>query len=297
VSTSRVLRAGSFLLASLLFLVGWAFWFEPRVLVAREAALDVPRWDSAHEGLRIALLADLHVGSPHHGLAKLREIVARVNEAEPDLILLLGDFVIQGVKGGTFVPPEEAAAELSKLRALHGTFGVLGNHDWWLDGPRVAAALERAGITLLENRSAKLTINGRPLWLAGVSDYMASQPDVKAALADVPEDQPVLLLSHNPDIFPQVPQRVALTVAGHTHGGQVDLPLLGRLVVPSEFGDRYAAGHVVENGRHLYVSTGTGTSILPVRFRVPPEWGLLTLRSLERASSPDSTASPGWTFR
>jgi Predicted phosphohydrolases len=283
VSNSHFKLAGSFFLACLIFLAGWAFWFEPRLLVAREAALDLPCWNPAHEGLRIALLADLHVGSPHHGLAKLREIVAQVNRAEPDVILLLGDFVIQGVKGGTYVPPEEAAAELSKLRASKGKFAVLGNHDWWLDGPRVAAALSSAGVTMLENTSTKLTINGQPLWLAGVSDYVASQPDLKSALRGIPEDQPVLLLSHNPDIFPDVPQRVSLTVAGHTHGGQVNLPFLGRLVVPSAFGERFAAGHVVENGRHLYVSTGTGTSILPVRFRVPPEWGLLTLRSLEHA--------------
>ncbi len=290
-SKLRFKLAGSILLACLLFLAGWAFWFEPRVLVAREAALDVPRWNPAHEGLRVALLADLHIGSPQHGIAKLREIVARVNQAEPDVILLLGDFVIQGVRGGTFVPPEEAAVELSKLRAPYGKFGVLGNHDWWLDGPRVAAALESAGVTMLENTSTKLTINGQPLWLAGVSDYVASQPDLNSALRGIPEDHPVLLLSHNPDFFPHVPQRVSLTVSGHTHGGQVNLPFIGRPVVPSAFGERFAAGHVVENGRHLYVSTGTGTSILPGRFRVPPEWGVLTLRPLGQVQSTKPSSS------
>jgi predicted MPP superfamily phosphohydrolase len=93
----------------------------------------------------------------------------------------------------------------------------------------------------------------------------------------VPQDEPVLLLTHNPDVFPDVPARVTLTLAGHTHGGQVALPILGRPVVPSRYGQRYADGLVMEDGRALFVSSGIGTSILPVRFRVPPEIAIVTL--------------------
>jgi predicted MPP superfamily phosphohydrolase len=245
----------------------------------RESSLTLPHWPVSNDGLRIAVLADLHVGSPHHGLETLRRIVARVNELQPDAVLLLGDLVIQGVAGGTFVPPETLAAELGLIRSRVGTFAVLGNHDWWLDSERVADAVRSAGITLLEDTAQEVQLGSARFWLAGVSDYWEGRHDVAAALAQVPAGDPVIAFTHNPDIFPEVPGHVALTIAGHTHGGQVDLPLLGPPIVPSKFGQRYASGHVVEDRRHLFVSTGTGTSILPVRFRVPPEITVLVLRS------------------
>lgn len=259
----------------------WAFWIEPRRLVVHESMLAVPEWPQQNDGLRVAVLADLHVGSPHHGVGTLRQIVDRVNELQPDVVLVLGDLVIQGVVGGEFVAPEVIATELRRLDPRHGTFAVLGNHDWWLDADRVAAALRNAGITLLEDTAQEVRFGRARFWLAGVSDYWEGRHDIAAALAAVPDGEPVIVFTHNPDIFPGVPQRVALTVAGHTHGGQVDLPLIGPPIVPSEFGQRYASGHIMEDGRHLFVSTGIGTSILPVRFRVPPAIFLLTLRSNE----------------
>ena len=116
-------------------------------------------------------------------------------------------------------------------------------------------------------------------WLVGISDYLEGAHDVPLALSGIPDEAPVLAFTHNPDIFPEVPSRVALTVAGHTHGGQVYLPILGRPVIPSEFGERFAIGHIVEQERHFFVTPGIGTSILPVRFRVPPEVSILILHS------------------
>jgi predicted MPP superfamily phosphohydrolase len=156
---------------------------------------------------------------------------------------------------------------------------VLGNHDGWYDAPRVRRALEGRGIRVLENESARLVWRGAPVWIAGLADLWTGQPDLAAALREVPGDAPVLLMTHSPDVFPGVPRRVALTLAGHTHGGQVRLPLLGRPVVPSDYGQRYAAGEVVEGGRHLFVTTGLGTSIIPVRFGVPPQIAVLTLNA------------------
>ena len=264
-------------LVSLIGVVVWSVWVEPRRLVVRDVQLVLPGLASAHDGVRIAVLTDLHVGSPHHGTERLREIVAAVNAAAPDIVLILGDLVIQGVLGGEFVAPEKIAGELRVLRAGHGVFAVLGNHDWWFDAERVASALESVGIAVLEDAAVPIDL-GTPLWLAGVSDFWEGRHDVAAALAAVPEREPVIVFTHNPDIFPAVPARVTLTLAGHTHGGQVALPLIGRPIVPSRYGERYAAGHVVEDGRHLFVSTGTGTSILPVRFRVPPELVIVTAR-------------------
>jgi predicted MPP superfamily phosphohydrolase len=255
----------------------WAFWLEPAHLTVRRDSLRVPRWHREHENLKVAVLTDLHVGSPHTGLDKLRRVVERTNAESPDVVVLLGDYVIQDVLGGTFVGPEEIAAELRGLRARHGVFAVLGNHDWWLDGERVAGALRAAGVTVLENEAARVERDGRAFWVAGLADLWTRKPDPAGVLQRIDGEDPVVFITHNPDIFPDVPARVSLTLAGHTHGGQVCLPVVGRPVVPSRFGQRYAMGHVVEGGRHLYVGGGVGTSIFPVRFRVPPEVLILTL--------------------
>ncbi|MEA2599895.1 MAG: uncharacterized protein QOF89_887 [Acidobacteriota bacterium] len=268
------------LLLAALVLGVWAFGIEPGTLRTREVALAVPGWPAGRAGMRVALLSDLHVGSPHNGLDKLDEVVARTNATRPDLILILGDLVIQDVMGGRFVPPEEITPILGRLRAPLGVYAVLGNHDRWLEAPRVIGALTRAGIPSLEDRAVEITRGGPPFWLVGVSDDWTGRHDVRGALAQVTSDDPVLLFTHNPDIFPTVPSRVSLTLAGHTHGGQVWLPFFGRLVVPSRYGQRYASGSVVEGGRHLFVTSGVGMSILPVRFLVPPEIPILRLRPL-----------------
>ena len=277
-------------------LAAWAFWWEPSSTVVRRVGLAVPAWHVEHKALKLALLTDLHVGAPHMSLVRLRETVARVNAEAPDLVLITGDFVIGGkdhkggVVGGTFVEPEPIAEELRRLRAPLGVYAVLGNHDWWYDGERVARALGGAGLRVLENEAARVESGGRSFWLVGVADFWTRRPDVEGALRQVETDDPVVLFTHNPDIFPRVPARVALTVAGHTHGGQVNLPLVGRPVVPSEFGQRYALGHVVEGGRHLFVSGGVGTSIIPVRFRVPPEIVVLRLEP-GGSAAPESSAA------
>ncbi len=254
----------------------WAFWIEPASLTVVEQTLDLP-WP-APRPLRVAVLTDLHVGSPFSDLAKLRATVATTNAANPDLICILGDLVVQGVLGGRFVPPEAIADELAGLRARSGVVAVLGNHDNWLDHDRVRRAIERAGISVVEDTAVPIQTPAGRVWIAGVNDLWTRPHDLQTALAAVaPGGAPLLLLTHNPDIFPDVPARVTLTLAGHTHGGQVRLPFVGAPIVPSRFGRRFAAGHIVEGGRHLFVATGVGTSILPVRFRVPPAVVVLTL--------------------
>jgi predicted MPP superfamily phosphohydrolase len=255
----------------------WAFLAEPASLRVREHRLAIPGWPADRSGMRIALLSDLHVGSLYNGLDKLEEVVRRTNAARPDLVLILGDLVVQHVVGGRFVPPERIAPVLGRLRAPLGVRAVLGNHDRWLDGPRVLGALERAGIPVMEDRATKITRGGSSFWLVGVSDYWTGPRDIQGALARVTDGDPVLLFTHNPDIFPRIPSRVSLTLAGHTHGGQVYIPLLGRPIVPSIYGQRYAIGSIVERGRHLFVTGGVGTSILPVRFLVPPEISIVRL--------------------
>lgn len=248
--------------------------------------------------LRAAVLSDLHVGSPYYGESRLPDIVARTNATRPDVIFLLGDFVTLGVIGGHRVPPERVARGLAGLRARYGVFAVLGNHD--RPRRRVSAALTGVGIRDLEDTAvAVLTATGR-VWVVGISDFWTARHDVGHALAAVRDSSPVIAITHNPDVFPQIPSRVALTLAGHTHGGQVRLPLLGAPIVPSDYGQRFAAGHIVEGGRHLFVSTGLGTSDLPVRFGVPPTIFLLTItapKSSSAARRPARTAAPGYVPR
>ena len=264
----------------------WAFWLEPSSLRVRAYRLEIPNWDPKLSGLRIAVLGDLHVGSSFNGVENLRRVVQRTNQERPALILIAGDFVITGVKGGHFVPPETIAAELGKLSAPLGVYAVLGNHDWWLDAPRVRKAVESAGIPILDDRAVEMTSasvtsaggHEEPhFWLVGAGDYLEAPHRLNVTLATIHDDRPILVLTHNPDLFPDVPGRVNLTIAAHTHGGQVYIPLIGRPIVPSMYGQRFAIGHIVEAGRHLFVTPGIGTSIIPVRFLVPPEISLLEL--------------------
>jgi len=256
----------------------WALLIEPRRLVIHEAALTLPSWPAEHAGLRVALLSDIHAGAPHWQPDHAREMVALTNAQHPDLVLLAGDYVIDGVRLGTKVDAEVVAEILGGLRAPLGVVAVLGNHDWWNDGERIGRLLSARGIVVLENRTHVIEHHGRRLHIAGLADEMNRQPRPRETLDTVPTGEPVIVVVHEPDVFPDVDARANLTVAGHTHGGQVALPLFGRLVVPSRYGQRYAAGHVIEGGRHLFVTTGIGTSIIPVRFGVPPEIALLTLR-------------------
>ncbi len=244
------------------------------MLVTRHVRLEIPHWSRE---LKIAVLGDLHIGSPHVGLDKLQKIVDRTNAENPQLIVLLGDYVIGGPRGGrgepggTFIEPELTAQRLKNLRAPLGVFAVIGNHDRWYDGDRVTRALTSEGIHVLENQAVRID----DFWLAGVGDAWTSNPDIEGTLAQVTDDNPVLLITHNPNIFPQVPPRVSLTLGAHTHGGQVKFPIYGTLIDPKRLG--YAAGHYVEQGRNLFVTTGIGTSIYPARLGVPPEIAILTL--------------------
>ena len=259
--------------------VAWGFLVEPNRLVVRQETLELARWPNGLSGLRIAVLSDLHVGSAFIDDRKVRLIVQRTNELQPDLIVILGDYIAGNGRGSHRVEPEVFAPLLKDLHAPLGVYSVLGNHDWWYNGQKVRAALEANGIKELEDQVAKIDVRGNPLWLLGLGDLWTRPQRIDQTIAEVPEDATIVGLTHNPDIFPQVPPRVNLLLAGHTHGGQVRFPLIGSVVESSRYGERYEQGHVVENGHDLFVTTGIGTSIVPVRFGVPPEIVLLVVKS------------------
>jgi uncharacterized protein len=255
-----------------------AFWMEPSSL--RLARTDIPLDAPALKGLRIAVIADLHAGAPFIDAAKIDRVVAMTNAARPDLILLVGDYVIQEVIGGHHMPIEEIAAHLKPLHAPLGVYAVIGNHDRWEDATHITAVIRAAGIPVLENASIRIPLLHGPLILVGVGDHRSDSTNAARAMKGVAADAQALCFTHSPDAFPELPKSCALTIAGHTHGGQVWLPLLGRPAVPHEslYGQRYAIGTIRENGKTLFVSPGIGTSGLAVRFMVPPEISFLTIR-------------------
>jgi len=242
-------------------------------VVIEPSRLVVQRYEVGASGgdtLRVALIADLHVGSPMAGLGKVQRVVDRVIAEEPDLILHLGDFLVSGVLLGTFVEPEHIADVLTGLEAPLGVYAVLGNHDWWEDGPGMEAALEAAGIEVLENESVELPGG---LWVVGVADDTTRDPNFDVAFEDVPEGAPSILIGHDPGAYLDYthPAQPMFMAAGHTHGGQIYLPWLFDPVVPGRAGPDWAHGLLDAGGVPLIVSSGIGTSILPVRLGRPPE--------------------------
>lgn len=260
-------------------LVCWSFLIEPNRLVIRQQTISISNWPKELDGFKVAVLSDLHVNGTWIDEKKLRLIVERTNELQPELIVILGDYIAYDGLLSRRVSPKEFGPMLKGFTAPHGVYSVLGNHDWWHNGKEVRAALEQNGLKVLDDEVVQINPRGRSMYLAGFSDLWTRSPRPDNTMAAVPEGEPVIGLTHNGDIFPRVPQRVQLLLAGHTHGGQVRLPLIGSIVSSSGLGERYERGHVFENGHHLFVTTGIGTSILAVRFGVPPEIVLLTLQA------------------
>ncbi len=238
-----------------------------------------PNWPDTHR-LSITVVADLHAGGPNMGLERVSQVVDAANALGSDLTVVLGDYFATHRFVTERVPHAAWAAELARLKAPLGVYAILGNHDWWYDIAGARAALAGVRIPVMENDAILLGKPGRRFWLAGLGDQLAHRlghnhfrgvDDLPGTLARVATPDPVILLAHEPDIFTQVPPRVALTLAGHTHGGQIRLPLLQPVWAPSAYGARFAYGHIVEQGRHMIVSGGLGCSKVPLRLGVPPE--------------------------
>jgi|RhiMethySRZTD1v2_1073278.scaffolds.fasta_scaffold13591_4 uncharacterized protein len=294
ISRRRFLKTLGISGAGMMGLSGYGFAIEPmwRLEVTRYRVAP-PAWPR-HLKLSVAVIADVHAGGPAMPIGRIESVVEQTNALKPDIVVLLGDFAASHKFKMRSVAPEEWSGALGQLKAPLGVHAILGNHDWWDDlsaqrarkGPVLGRRmLERCGIPVYENDATRLVKDGQRFWLAGLGDQLAfitgrrkkawrtfeGVDDLDGTLAKVTDDTaPVILLAHEPDIFPSVPSRVSLTLSGHTHGGQVRLLGYSPLV-PSRYGNRYAYGHCIEDGRHLVVSGGLGCSILPVRFGVPPE--------------------------
>jgi len=232
----------------------WAFFIEPNLLTVKKYTVN------NLDGKRIVFVSDFHIAKGDRN--RLRKIVNKINEINPDLVLSGGDYV-KGHTDKSTLKIEEQAEEFSKIKAPIVT--VLGNHDSWYDKYRVKTALERKGITVLHNTSTKIG----NLYIAGVEDTQTSVPEITTALENT--EFPRILLSHSPDIYYDVKEDVDLILAGHVHGGQVRLPFFGALICPSIYGTKFASGDFKETQNRMIVTQGLGTSILTVRFNDIPE--------------------------
>jgi len=281
----RQFLAGTAGLISAGAVLAYAGGIEPALrLIVAAYALTPPGWPRDFS-LKIAVIADPHAAEPYMGAARIEEIVETTNRLEPDLVVLLGDYEASHRFVTRPVPADDWAQLWAQCRAPLGVHAILGNHDWWFHLPRIRRALDAAAIPVMENDAVRLVHRGRPFWLLGLGDQIArirapgrfeGIDDLPGTLGKVKDDAPAILLAHEPDIFVNVPPRVSLTLAGHTHGGQVRLFGYSP-IVPSRYGNRFAYGHIIEGGRHMIVSGGLGCSNLPVRFGVPPEIVLVRL--------------------
>ncbi len=269
-----------------------AFAVEPGFsLNVKEWTVEHPDWPAGAPSLRIGILTDIHAVEPWMSAHRIGGIVDQLAAQKPDVIMLLGDYV-NGLRRRFYTREVPIAEWIAPLRSLHaplGVYAILGNHDWWCgEAPDIRRAFWKAGIALLENTALKVSRGHDHFWVAGLKDQLAEGSrgirDLEATLYHITDRAPVVLLAHEPDIFDRVPAGVTLTLAGHTHGGQVYIPFVGRpyfLAENARYAE-YAYGHFEKDGCHMIVSSGLGLSNIPIRFLVPPEIAIVTLRHSER---------------
>ncbi len=244
-----------------LILIVWLF-LEPNRLIVKRLKIK----DEDLKGLKIVFASDFHI--KFYEEKRLKKIVELINTENPDLVLSTGDF-FSGYRNISTMSLDKIAKEFGNVKSKYGFYTSLGNHDYHRDNEKVAQILSQDGIVTLSNNNTFVQTDDKCLFVAGVEDLKTGKPDVEKALNGT--SGATILLTHSPDVFENVPDSVNLTLAGHLHGGQVRLPIIGALFCPSKFGTKYASGYFEEGNKKMYVTAGIGTSKLPIRFLCTPE--------------------------
>ncbi len=260
----------------LLVLTGLVFFYagyiEPNRFVVARQTLFLPNWNENLNGFKIAVISDIHIGTGSIDLKKLNRIVQKTNTQNPDLILLLGDFDAKYIQlSGISV--NQISEVLKHFKSKYGVIAILGNHDYKPEGI-VKNILKNAQIPVLENESIFIYPDRQKIKVIGFKDLWHYKLNPEKVIGHI--ETPSIVLVHNPDIFPQIPDSISLTLSGHTHGGEIYLPFIGAPFIPSKFNAKYRKGYVVENNKHLYVTGGIGT-LSGFRTFNPPEIVILTI--------------------
>lgn len=254
----------------------YGFSIEPRRLEIREVQIQTD--DKLNTPLKIVLVSDIHIGGLHVSPKRVSKIVKTINAQSPDIVLIAGDFVNgherrENHSDAFNTKIDTGVANLSSLSSPLGVYAVLGNHDAWYDKNRLRAKLEAADVTVLVN---EFTTPQKGVCLVGLADADTGREDPNI-FKGCPATDRIIALMHSPDSFLYMPSETMIGFAGHTHGGQINLPIIGRAVTATRIGRRYAYGSQRFGGVPVYITAGIGTSILPARFRAPPEIVVLTL--------------------
>ncbi|HSJ79469.1 MAG TPA: metallophosphoesterase [Erythrobacter sp.] len=256
-------------------------WYDTmRAPVVERLVVESTALPAGAEPVTIALLADIHVAGPDMPPERLERIVAQVNALKPDVVAIAGDLVSKKRTATRIYSAADVVAPLAQLSAPLGVILVPGNHDHWFDWEALAAELARyPQITVLRNQTA---LRG-PLVIGGVDDDFTGRADLAATTAAMPRSAGArIVLTHSPDIFPQVPVDVDVVLAGHTHCGQIAWPWGGAPATMSDYGNLYACGVTRQHGKTLVTSAGLGTSLLPMRLFTHPEIWLIEIRPPQR---------------
>lgn len=273
--------------------LSYAYFIEPRQFVIVEETVAVPNWSSDLNGLRVVTIADIHTGSNYAPPERVRYVVEQANAQNPDIIVLLGDYVSEAkwdrncVRSASNrpdctelkIPVEQIAESLKGLKAKYGVYAIIGNHDWYHNEQKIHRTLEEiAGITVLNNEIVEIPVNGTTLRIWGIEDWYRNKQVPLDPYNALNQKQNIIAITHNPDTLLHTPPGFSIMFSGHTHGGQLNWPIFGPKAV---FNDpRFMDGLAVVDGKFVYVSSGVGTSVIPFRFRVPPEINLITLDAI-----------------
>jgi uncharacterized protein len=268
----------------------YSYYIGARDFVAVEETLAIPNWSSSLDGFRVLAISDIHSGSNYVSEGRLQFMVEQANAQNADIIVLLGDYVSEskldrqrlnlpdGETGSELRMPVEVFSPIfGGLRAKYGVFAVIGNHDNWHNGRKIATELERNRIKVLENEVAEIPVGNETVRIWGIEDLWKNRRVPTEPFTRLADKRNLIAITHNPDSLLQTPAGFSLMLAGHSHGGQFNWPFLGPIAVVNDA--RFMDGHAVVDSKHVYVTSGFGTSVIPFRFRVPPEIAVITLKA------------------